>query len=202
MIVHGNYVIVRPEPTIVMSQGFVIPGREERRWSPFGTVVAIPDRLRFIPHVGQKRHDQWASKYSLEVDTDLEVDVGDRVVFRYNAHMDVHEGVVDRDLYHDDYDLIMPYDALYGRADGATWYPLNGMVFVTPEGPGRGVISCLGQPVRAYQQYPNLSDGDNLSIGDHVIYNPRRGVRMEVEEFDQELGGMVRMYRKEILLIK
>jgi hypothetical protein len=186
-----NYVLIRPDADWQEMAGLRLGGEweQERQWSVWGTVVAVPPGLSFIPHIpGWLEFNQWATDKSLEWDTDMELSVGDRVLYRYNVRMD-EDGVFEDA---DGLLLMVRYDSIYAKQVDGELYPLNGYIFVAPD----GRVVAKGRPLRRYLHYPEREDGE---IGDRVLWSAGRGVRVEVPEFET-LGGLMRMQRKEVLL--
>lgn len=186
-----NYVLIRPEADYDTLAGLLISGQweMERQWSVFGRVVAVPERLWFARHVDNNLvYNQFVSDNSLEFDAEMELAVGDRVMFRYNVRMD------DECVYQDEdgFLLMVRYDMIYMRIDDDI-HPVNGWVFVKD-----GEVVAVGKPHNGYLHYPERQDF-KVTKGDLVRYSPRRAVRMEVPEF-AELGGIMRIQRKEILV--
>lgn len=186
-----NYVLIRPEGDHDFLAGLLISGEweRERQWSVFGEVVAVPERLYFARHIDNHViYNQFVSEHSLEFDADMELSVGDRVMFRYNVRMD------EECIYHDGDSMLLMvrYDMIYMRVTDDI-HPVNGWVFVRD-----GEVVAAGRPHRGYLHYPERLDFD-VSVGDRVKYSPRRAVRVEVPEF-AELAGVMRMQRKEILV--
>jgi hypothetical protein len=181
MIAGINYVLIEPDPDNTDLHGVRMSGEfdQERMWSVYGTVKALPSKLWFHPLTGNLEIDRWITDKSLEWETDMELKIGDRVIFRYNAWMD-EEGLSTSGM-------MVKYDAIYAKLDPVT--PLNGYVFVDDE----GNVKYKGGLNKRYLHYPEREDGE---IGTK-IYPVRRSVRMEADEFAKM--GLRRMQRKEIL---
>lgn len=82
MKILSNLLLVKVDPTdrIVLSNGFELyfdTRFEEQKAAPqTGMVLAVPERLRFSSDM---------TKPSIMYDTDMEVQVGDRIIFNFNA---------------------------------------------------------------------------------------------------------------------
>ena len=180
--------LIRPEADNEVLAGLLVSGDfdRERQWSVYGRVIAVPERLWFASHMDNDvTYNQFVSDNSLEFDSEMELKVGDRVLFRYNVRMD------DDCVFEDEEGLILMvrYDMIYMKDD---LHPVNGWIFVS----GNDVVAS-GVPHKGYLHYPEREDFD-VKVGDEVRYAPRRAVKMEAPEFGL-LGDVRRMQRKEIL---
>jgi co-chaperonin GroES (HSP10) len=182
-----NYVLIRPDDDNDTMAGMKVYGEfdQHRSWSVFGEVVAVPERLFFMPMDGLNGYPaSFLADNSLEWETEMELKVGDRVLYRYNIHMD------DEGRYGGL--LMIRYDMIYAKLD--PFQPINGWVFLS----GDRVVA-MGKPNKRYLYYPERTAGIT-KVGDRVMYGNGRGVRVEVDEFNQ-LGPLLRMQEKEIMLI-
>lgn len=181
-----NQVLIIPEPDNDNVYGIKMAGDfdHERMWSVYGVVKALPSKLWFHPLTGNLVIDQWITDKGLEWETDMELKIGDRVLFKYNQWME--------DDIQTQAGMIVRYDSIYAIVNKSI-QPINGYIFVDEE----GNVKHTGGLNKRYLHYPERSDGD---IGTKVLYGKNRGVRMEVEEFEQI--GLRRLQRKEVMLYK
>ncbi len=120
-----NHVLVKPDPvdTIKLAGGFelFIDNRfEEQKNAPqSGIVVQLPERLIY-------NEDPEAE--SLNFDVDMELQVGDRIVFHYLAqdHALRTGAIIDGNI-------LIRYDSIFVALRGEEVIPVNGTVLVVPE---------------------------------------------------------------------
>jgi len=149
---HVNKVVIMPDEDQKALAGTVIEWGIERV-AVTGTVVAVPDFLHFSKKKGsggeyESRMNSSMNCESLEYDTDMELKVGDKVMFRF------HSQVRDRCPY----GLLVGYDQVYAKVVGDKIIPVNGRIFgklisSDPKQITHAVckIQAVGKPVRAYK---------------------------------------------------
>jgi len=121
-----NHVLVKPEPNdaIYLANNvklFFDSRFEEYKAAPqVGEVIAVPDRLRFSHNLDYQN--------SLDIETTMELKVGDRIIFNYGAipyarlnGMEFTQGIFVR------------YDMVYIAMRGDEIIPVSGSVIVEPE---------------------------------------------------------------------
>lgn len=120
-----NYVLIKPDATntFTLSTGndLYFDNRfEEQKAAPqSGTVIAVPEKLTFSHNPGEN---------SLDYQTDMELIVGDRVIFNYNAKAEAMAmGMVLGD------DFFVRYDMIYVAVRDESVICVNGTVIVEPE---------------------------------------------------------------------
>lgn len=121
-----------------------------------GEVIAVPDSLYFNPK----------SDRSLEWDTDVEIQVGDTVIFNYLAvknarHM---KQIIDRDV------VCISYDKIYTVIRNGEVICVNGFILVAPE----------TEKIETTLEIPDTAIERSKQLG-RVLYagSPNRGYRME-----------------------
>lgn len=137
--INTNYVAIRPleldsSLDLVMDSVF----DPYKNSSIKGEVVMVCDKLyydnvdsasEFIP-ASRMTQIQMINEYSLARRTEIEIEVGDHVIFSYTAHMSCVE---DNSYYLDDQDrqvYLLPYDQLSFNL--TTLNPISGYIFVEP----------------------------------------------------------------------
>lgn len=167
-----NYVLVKPEPTdeISLPNGkklFLSTIFEETKHAPtVGEVLCVPERLIFNED----------GINSLLFKTEMEVRVGDRVVFHFLAHQQAKdEGRILDDGF------MVRYDSIYLILRGEEIIPINGHLVVEPESqlvksniiiPDSnkkkaqriGKVRYAGKPVDGYLNYPHLTDVNDFPM--------------------------------------
>lgn len=154
-----------------------------------GTVVQLPESLIF-----NRRKGYLCQKF----DTEIELQVGDRIIFHYLA---VHAAKKQYDPYllkdvPKDHTLI-PYDQIFVAIRGTEVIPINGYLLVEPvdeevktnleipdsakkKATVRGIIRYMGKPVNGYRDFPDVGpDTDEVKVGDEVFYRACNCVPLE-----------------------
>lgn len=178
-------VIVKPDPHWEETlTGAVIPrhGEMQRHFNVYGEVVAVPDKLFFqeIPEELLPSDEQeWFAKinpYAAMYDTPIEIEVGDRVAFRYSAHFFGH-------AFGDH--LVIPYDLLTIRMKDK--YPLNGyVIFKIPRKEERYIVNA--------KDNNDYGKGELIAQGALVGYaNGGRDEEMIQQNFLYERKGASRL---------
>ena len=197
-----NYVYIKPDPTdeIVLPTGeklFLATNFEETAHAPStGTVLCVPEKLRF---------DRENGTASMNFEVDIELEVGDKVVFHYltqeNAKLDgreMEEG------------FLVRYDQLYLAIRKDQVICLNGYIIVEPESaliktklflPDQatlrkakqtGVVRYAGAPVRNYlhpthfssRNEPIYPPGDEpVAVGDRICFSHYDAVPLQQDSY-------------------
>lgn len=182
-----------------------------------GVVTAVPERIVF------NRKDLGAS---MQYDVDMELRVGDRVIFDYKA-----ESIVKQRQTPLDGSYALRYDDIYVAIRGDQIIPVNGVLLVEalpttveedvqralksglelPETVTKeyseimGVVRYLGAPCRGYLMAdPDLTDiHDDIRVGDTVCFNPVYAIPLQYELHQIIDKGKVlyRLRRKDVLAI-
>jgi hypothetical protein len=120
-----NLVLVKPDPTdkITLSTGaslYFDARFEEQKAAPqSGVVLVVPQKLRFSMVPGEP---------SVRYKTDMELEVGDRVIFNFNA---LDAAKKERMLFGDGF--LVRYDQIYVAIRNGEVICLNGGVIVEPQ---------------------------------------------------------------------
>jgi hypothetical protein len=164
---------------------------------------------------------QKLNSLSLEFDTENELQVGDRVAFKYVAKMNAQTD----DLYvqtERGQAIFVPYDLIYLAKRGERIVPINGWLLVEPftmdeaqvreecrgmvfnarnyEKDGIGIVRHAAKPLKGYL-IGDYIDDDKIQVGDTVVF--RNGFRVPIEWHEHsEMGRYWRMQRKDINLLK
>jgi len=184
----GSTVLVKPKPTNKLLLGgkeFYLDTRfEETKNAPScGEVIAVPDKLRFSMVEGQT---------TLEYDTDIDIKIGDMVIFHYlteeNAQMDGR--------IMEDGNILIRYDSLFIAKRGDEVICLNDYIIVEPESAviktnleipdvvskqkakQVGIVKYAGTPVRAYRFFPDDYPDPSLQVGDRVVFSDQQRIFM------------------------
>lgn len=121
------------------------------------------------------------------------VSVGDRVLFNY-----IYTAVPD--FVDDDGCVYIPMDEVYAKWDGGVLFPLNGMLIVSREEPGRGFVRVVqksepmltsglavaeSEPCRGHIEYEGAGDVRGLPslLGCKVFFAPASAWRIEHDSF-------------------
>jgi hypothetical protein len=175
-----------------------------------GEVIAVPDKLHY---------DTDATSYnSIDWDTDMELQVGDVVIYNYLAVKNsLHMGhFIDKDI------ICIPYDKIYVAIRNQNVIPINGVILVEPEeefigtflhvpdnavtnSKQVGKVVYAGTPVRGYRKeyiYSGHTSPDKaVNVGDRIIFNwndaipiqPNAELRGEITR-----GMLYRMQHKDV----
>ena len=206
-----DWVLVKPKPTNKLLLGgkeFYLDTRfEETKNAPScGEVIAVPDKLRFSMVEGQT---------TLEYDTDIDIKIGDMVIFHYlteeNAQMDGR--------IMEDGNILIRYDSLFIAKRGDEVICLNDYIIVEPESAviktnleipdvvskqkakQVGIVKYAGTPVRAYRFFPDDYPDPSLQVGDRVVFSHYNAVPLQqYAEIHGELskGILYKMQRRDV----
>jgi len=176
-----------------------------------GTVIGLPSRLIF---------DRKEPAKTMLYDTDMELRVGDRIIFEYLAY---GEAVKNDPI---DGGYCIRYDEVLVAIRGEQVIPVNGIVLIEPidiseteevkemskflvvpdyvksqKSESRGIVRHVGSPLRGYAMDTSNSihEADDLHVGDKVYFNSNYAIPLQYEMhriFDKVL---YRMRRKDIL---
>jgi hypothetical protein len=121
-----------------------------------GEVIGVPDRLVYNPKLDN----------CLDWDTDMEIQIGDTVIFNYLAVKNA------RHMMHimEDGVVCMPYDKIYTVIRNGEIICVNGFILVAPE----------IEPIETFLEIPDTALHKSKQIG-RVLYagKPNRAYRME-----------------------
>jgi len=176
-----------------------------------GTVIGLPSRLIF---------DRKEPAKTMLYDTDMELRVGDRIIFEYLAY---GEAIKNDPI---DGGYCIRYDEVLVAIRGEQVIPVNGIVLIEPidiseteevkemskflvvpdyvktqKSESRGIVRHVGSPLRGYAMDTSNSiyEADDIHVGDKVYFNSNYAIPLQYEMhriFDKVL---YRMRRKDIL---
>jgi hypothetical protein len=210
----NNLVAIRPYPSdeIRLKDGSTlyldIRFEEYLNAKTAGEVVAVPDSLRFDPK----------GSVTLDWDTDMELQVGDTVVFNYLA---VREAM-NTGVFLEDGVVLIPYDKIYTALRAGEVVCINGFILVEPEDevvetfmeiPDNAILKSkqlgkvvyAGKPNRGYRidvlLNGHTAPDDPVNVGDRVVFNwndaipiqPNAELRGEITR-----GLLYRMQHKDV----
>jgi len=177
-----------------------------------GTVLMVPkllydagDSIRGLERFDRSeqlvKQKQFLNNRSLEFATQMEVQVGDEVVFRYSNHM---EAMAQGLYWHVDSNkvpaMFVPYDTLFMANRGDDQIMLNGWAWVEPvlwskdelenehgmvvekmanRKTGIGVVRNIGKVNGNYLYDKRGGDADDVDVGDTVLFKKTAGVCAE-----------------------
>ena len=187
MIIANNYVAILPDANITKDGDIELYDSFEpaKHWAVKGRVVALPEMLIcYAEEIARMRELQQGARnpilqkdiqemtrWSLEYDTDMELQIGDEVMFRYINRIAVVEDemVFGRDEMGERGIMLVSYDELYLAIRGDEVILLNGWILVEPvdytedeliemgggfekwvksrERPGAGIVRMVGTPI-------------------------------------------------------
>lgn len=206
-----NKLLIKPDPDITGANSLV---RDKWTYSVTGTVAYAPTRLYcFYDQVRAAKPDinpaelfkiGTMAQESMATDTNLEVKAGDRVFFSYLCQNEKRVTIEGEEF------LLVRYDALICKIDPL--YPLNGYLIVRMDevedrygffkdvnNYGMAEVVATGEVVSDI--YGNAGD-PSIKVGDMVIFEKNRCVRLEVDEYktlnDGNQSSLFRVMRKHI----
>jgi len=193
-------------------------------WPITGQVIAAPKKITFYGHEAERKKKEWGDSInpddlqhltklqqnSSNVASDVEVQVGDQVIFDYMAVFNAMEGglfvVTDIGVL-----VLVKYDRLIGRVRGEEIYPLNNQLFFEWKKPvvseliitldkeisdveyGKaqvGVLTHVGKDFRYYYNYGEFMDfPTDFSVGDKIYFNPIETNMIEAKQHLTIFGG-------------
>lgn len=206
-----NLVMVQPTAHITNIGEWVLFDVHEpsKHFTVKGTVLQVPDRLfhaKKHTRTFQKKDGyaitqlrQYLNNRSLEYDTEMELQVGDEVVFQYTNHSSCMADGLYWYMGQENPALFINYDQIYMIIrDGKQILP-NGWVWVEPIAwtaedavtdigevigvvgkpkPNVGIVRNFGKPNAAYL-YEDWVDADDLKMGDTVVFKQTAAVCVE-----------------------
>jgi co-chaperonin GroES (HSP10) len=233
-----NLVMVYPNADISELGGLTLADEYEGEHyqSIIGEVLQVPDKLLFygkqirelkatlqgIKAIGsfEQKLISNLTALSCEYDCDMELQIGDKVVFKHMHHTQGDYVEIGRERKA----MLIPYHDLVMAYRNNSPIMLNGYLFVEPleldeaervlggmydtqevlKG-GHGKVIDVGSPNRAYRDYPNEVDLMDIQRGDIIFFRKSSGVVMEWD-FLRELHHdtkhkAIRLQRKDILQI-
>ena len=214
----SNKVLVRFDENLEESDGVMIANTEDkqRNYAVKGTVAEVPKCLVFNdlnefvkPYSEQEAVDMKnAYQQSVAFNTDMELKVGDRVLFSYMVHFD-REAQTD----------FIDYDMIVAKLDPIC--PLNGFLLVEMNEKnqfeefasgmvlyhedvneyGFARVKYAGKPVRGYLDYPEVEDDERIVEGSIVMFEKRNAARMEVDihnSLTENQSSLFKLHRKDV----
>lgn len=209
--ISSNLVMVQPTEHITKIGQWVAFDVHEpsKNFTVRAKVLAVPDRLLHSKDACRKlkgyqgaygaKIRQFLNNRSLEYATDMELVVGDEIVFQYINHASCMGEGLYWHLGEKNPALFIGYDQIYMiLRDGKQILP-NGWVWVEPcvwtkdsavadngavvgqigqKVVGHGIVRNFGKPNRGYL-YEDWQDADDLKEGDKVLFKHTAGVSAE-----------------------
>lgn len=176
-----------------------------------GTVIGLPERLIF---------DRTRPDKTMLYDTDMELQLGDKIIFEYLAYGEAIKNSPLNGGY------FIRYDEILVALRGDQVMPVNGIVLVEPiditetqevkemtkllvvpdyvktqKSQTRGVVRHLGTPVRGYAMdvTESIFEADDVKVNDKIYLNPHYAVPLQYELHQTLSKVLYRMRRKDIL---
>ncbi len=238
-----NHVLIVPECNFTTMGDLLLNDDFDPQYhvSVLGRVAVVPQRLQYfgyeiaelkrqqagvrIKDSAIQRQVQFMNKHSTLFDTEMELQVGDKVVFPYNYHEanDKSGGMID--IGAERPAMLIPYSDLVMAIRGEERIMLNGFVWVEPieytqaemnamasglfneledkRKPMYGKVVEIGSQNRAYLNYPEMID-DDITVGQTVLYRNKAGVAVEWwyhKQLHQGKYPALRLQRKDILAV-
>lgn len=243
MIITNNHVLVLPDENYTKDGEIELYDSFEpaKHFSVKGRVLAVPEMLicfredmnvlRAMQRVSKnpiiQKDIQEMNRWSVEFDTDMEVRVGDDVVFRYINRIACveDEQVFGRDELGSRGALLISYDELYMALRGDERILLNGWILVEPveyseaeliemgggfekamkslEKPGVGIVREVGMPNYGYLD--GTEEGPDVKPGMEILFRHSNAVPIEFKyhkELNEGKYAFYRMQRKDILAFR
>lgn len=213
----NNLVIVKPNPdntSLKVGKGFILYLATQydplRYATTTGVVVKVPDKLDNF---------EISSNASLQYDTDLEVQVGDTVIFHYlTRDANVRDGRI-LTINDEEYFQIR-YDRLFCAIRNDEIIMLNGTLIVEADreeleseflitqhtnkkSQTRGVVRYAGSPLKGYRDFPDDGgDLDEVAVGDHIIFRSVDALPLQndTQQLIDRGKTYYRMQRRDVLL--
>jgi hypothetical protein len=191
-------------------------------WEPYqhavtsGVVTAVPDKIIF---------DRRDHRRSVLYDTDMEIQLGDRVIFDFKVEEHV------RKVAPIDGSYPLRYDDIFVVIRGEQIIPVNGIILVeacdttieedvrrvldsglnlpetvTKEKSERyGIVRHIGTPLRGYLQAPEDLDelSDVVNVGDKIVFHPTYAVELQysLHQIIEKGKTLYRMRRKDVFAV-
>lgn len=240
MIVTGNSVLILPDENFTKIGHLEINTHYNpaKHWAVKGVVVGVPETLCFLgeeiaslqkqqgtardPIIMQQIQEM--NRWSTEANTEMELQVGDEVMFRYIQRLAAVEDneVLGHDFLFDRAVMLTSYDELYLAIRGDEVIMLNGWIMVEPieyseedmkilggnfkryfsnmEKPGIGIVRMLGKPNKGYVD--GTPEGPDVKEGMTVLFRHSNATPIEYKSHKTLNEGTYpyyRMQRKDIL---
>lgn len=243
-----NYVLIKPEKDIEqLKSGLYIQAGQEnkkrglanteaRHYNITGTVLVVPDKLiyrgeqlkkirkrtRGIYNDYDVKELQAAVNGSLEYQTEIEIQAGDKVWFDYIAHINANTEMKTVQVEGHGECIFVNYSQLFIRERENEKIPINGWIFIRKISTDRTLTSGLILPMSANVLVKNQAEvviigkghDDYLSVkhtdfwfkevkpGDKIIYNEALATPLEYEIHETEgLEKLFKIKRKDIQAI-
>ena len=207
MKILNNQVLIKPDKDYTeLKTGLKIvdAANTHLHASVIGTVLVVPDKLLYLGYEIPKlnRHNQRdvqrirdINDFTMPHDTDLEIKVGDRVVFNWAFQMDKP------DLFKGN--ILIPYSELFCRINDGEIYPLNGRIIVEQvkqdiifggvkvgekRSDTEGVVRYAGCLNRDYLTLPmqaKQSDDPQIQVGSHIFFERNGLTRVEYQLYKE-----------------
>lgn len=188
-----------------------------------GTVIKKPIHTFFCNKDEEMCQLELASKIqaSLQVDSDHDYEVGDKIYYNYNVQLSAQEEyrVIETEEY--GMCLLISIDAIFCYQKDDKLIPVNGYVFfkrdekeseyVTESGltvmqgvkgydTNIGTIMAVSSPVRAYLDGGNSGDL-GLKVGDRILVDKRFGYKMAYDLHGGEIKNVEVVFQKYVVAI-
>jgi len=181
-----------------------------------GVVTHVPEKIIF---------DRKDHRRSVMYDTDLEIQVGDRIIFDFKVEEHVRKVAPIDGAYP------LRYDDVYVVIRGEQIIPVNGIILVeacdttveedvqrvlqagvhlpetvTKEKSERyGIVRHIGTPLRGYLQAPEELDelSDVVNVGDKIVFHPVYAVELQysLHQIIEKGKTLYRMRRKDVFAV-
>lgn len=182
-----------------------------------GIVTHVPEKLKF---------DRDDMQGSVMYDTDMELQVGDRVIFDFKV-----EAIVKKQGGMIDGSYPLRYDDIYVAIRGDQIIPINGIILVEAcettveedvqkalksglelpdtvvkeKSEQYGIVRYVGSPLRGYLQAPEeLTEiYDEVHVGDKIIFHPVYAVDLQysLHQIIEKGKTLYRMRRKDVFAV-
>jgi hypothetical protein len=187
----------------------------QEHFSVKGVVEQVP-KLIYKEHDFEKPYSQQELKdvrelyaMSTTYNCDMELSVGDRVLFSYMAHFD-YEGYVDYDMIVAKLDPIRPINGwlLFEMQEKPVFEKVIGDIVVYNKDVndyGLGVVKYAAKPLKGYIDYPEVDDDKRIKKGSTIYFNRTSAVRMELDvhnSLTKKQSSLFRIHRKNVLMFK
>ena len=181
-----------------------------------GKVLEVPDKLVFYPKGGEG---------SVRFDVDMELQKGDHIIFHYLAvkNAEKHSPKIPQECGYPHGALFIDYDLIYVVIRGEQVFTVNGYIIIeaeedeintklylpkhmrTSKSQSRGTVRYIGNPARAYQDYPEIGiENEYLKPGDKVWFPTFDAVPLQTDLHTLLDNGKVlyRMQYKDVVPMK
>ncbi len=200
-MIQFNKVLIEFDPHIEKVGGFDLSSVEDlqHHYSITGVVKAVPKKLLFAP-----QYDIVPPGFeSMFQDADMELEVGDRVMFSYRAHFDK---LVDYELIVAAIrDEIVPINGwllvevdekpMFENVSGFTVFNRDVNIY------GSATVKYAGKPNKRY--IDGWEDDENIGVGSKIMFNKRNAVRMELDlhnSLTDRQSSLFRLQRRDVIM--